>query len=100
MILSEDGDVFPLGATKWISNLNISSGDCNIVDRIEALKRTELGSGRWNQYLSVLPVFCGCDYIDKLNRVQPAKLMNEYIAAEDKDRYRREKGGDETILRV
>lgn len=90
VILSQDGDVFPLGATKWISDLSISSGDCNMADRTEALKRAEPGSGRRNQYLNALPVFCGCDYIDKLYRTDPSKLMDGCINADDKQRYLRQ----------
>lgn len=83
VILSQDGDVLPLGAMKWISNLSILSGNCNVIERTEALKRAELGGGRWNQYLNVLPVFCGCNYIDKLNRIDPSKIMDAYIDAND-----------------
>ena len=83
-IVSEDGDVFALGASKWITNLNYFSGRCCILHAAEICKRESAGDGKWNDFLPAIPAFRGCDYNCKLYKLDFHAEMEAYVRSPDK----------------
>jgi exonuclease-1 len=61
-ILTENSDVFALGAASWITQLNVGTGGCKIMDSVEMQEnRAELGNGAWKDHLGAFAVFSGCE---------------------------------------
>jgi len=83
-ILTEDSDVFALGADRWMTKLNLKSGCCNIFERRPLLQVPALGQGTWDNHLGAFAVFSGCDFIHKLDHLDIDRAMTNYVTAPNK----------------
>lgn len=64
-VLSEDSDIITYGSECFISNYNIRTGDCIVVDYNDVIDGLEL---KKEEFLD-LCIMCGCDYNPNIPRV-------------------------------
>jgi exonuclease-1 len=65
--LTSDSDLFPLGSTTMIFDLD-SAGNCIVVKREDARQCADLGGGRWDdETIARYSALCGCDYVQRVS---------------------------------
>lgn len=74
VIVSNDGDLFALGADKAVSELNYHTGECCYYVRDAILSRETMGGGSFKDELPALSCFLGNDFIDRLDGNGPVKI--------------------------
>ena len=96
-IYTTDGDIYPLGGNKVVSDLDFKTGKCFIINSNDVIKKGASGKLRdYEDSLPVLSAFLGNDYIPRVHKIGKSRCVNYnhaldmalgYISSTNKESY-------------
>lgn len=93
-VITEDTDILAYGVETYISGLNASTGECEVIYLSEVLEVTDLELDEFRDFC----IMCGCDYGDNIKGVGTATALKYIQKYKSIDEYVNATGSDPTIL--
>lgn len=93
-VITEDTDILVYGVETYISGLNASTGECEVIYLSDVLEATDLNMDEFRDFC----IMCGCDYGDNIKGVGTATALKHIQKHGSIEKFISSSNNDPTVL--